>query len=73
MKPFGIFKDKTHDNKDDLILNTYLVKIKGKPNADSEIEKLFWVDRNFKHKEVKTSIPMQKYIIPKLVELNLIE
>ena len=73
MKPFGTFKDKTHDLKDDLLLETYFASIRGSPQPNSEIEKLFWVNSKFKDKEVELSIPMKKYIIPKLLEMDLIE
>lgn len=73
MKPFGTFTDRTHDNKDDLILETYFAEIQGNPTPNSEIEKFFWVDSKFTDPQVSLSIPLKKYIIPKLLEMNLIE
>ncbi len=73
MEPFGTFNDKTHDNKEDLVLETYFAKVDGDFIPTSEIEKLFWVNSNFTDEEVSLSIPMKKYIIPKLLEMKLIE
>ena len=73
MKPFGTFSDRTHDNKDDLILETYFAEIEGNLTPNSEIEKFFWVNSKFIDSQVSLSIPLKKYIIPKLLEMNLIE
>jgi len=73
MKPFGTFSDRTHDNKDDLILETYFAEIEGTLAPNSEIENFFWVNSKFTDPQVSLSIPLEKYIIPKLLEMNLIE
>ncbi len=73
MNFFEIFKDKVYQNNDDLILETYFADVKGMPEPNSEIEKLFWVDSRFNNKEVELSIPIKKHIIPKLLDMNLIE
>jgi len=73
MKPFGTFSDRTHDDKDDLILETYFAEIEGALAPNSEIEKFFWVDSKFTDPQVSLSMPLKKYIIPKLLEMGLIE
>jgi len=73
MKPFGIFNDKTHDGKEDLKLETYFAEIEGEPKPNSEIEKIFWANSAFRNPGAELSIPMKKYIIPKLLEMKLID
>jgi len=73
MKPFGTFSDRTHDNKNDLILETYFAEIEGILTPNSEIENFFWVNSKFTDPQVSLSMPLKKYIIPKLLEMNLIE
>lgn len=69
MQPFGTFYDREYD----LILDTYFAEIKGEPKPHSEMEEIFWVNSKFQDKKVKLPAPMIKYIIPKLLKLNLIE
>ena len=73
MKPFGTFSDRTHDNKNDLILETYFAEIEGILTPNSEIENFFWVNSKFTDPQVSLSMPLKKYIIPKLLEMGLIE
>jgi 8-oxo-dGTP diphosphatase len=73
MRPFGIIKDKSIDRKEELTLETYFADVNGNLKPDSEIEEFFWVDSRFNDKKVKLSIPMQKHIIPKLLDMELIE
>jgi len=73
MKPLATFKDKMQDEKEDLILETYFAEIDGEPTPNSEIEQLFWINSNFKHPKVKFSKLTKNYIVPKLLEMKLID
>jgi 8-oxo-dGTP diphosphatase len=73
MKFFGTFKDKVYQNNDDLILETYFADISGVPKPGSEVEKFFWIDSRFNDNEIKLSSAIEKYIIPKLLDTDLIE
>lgn len=72
MQPFGKFSSKTFDG-DDLLLETYFAKIEGTPDPSSEIESFSWIRKDYKNDRVKLTIPSVKYILPKLIETNLIE
>lgn len=72
MKPFGKFNSKTFSG-DDLLLETYFVEVKGTPKPRSEIENLSWVGKDHKSGRIKLTVPSQKYILPKLIAMNLLE
>lgn len=72
MSPFGKFDSKTFDG-DDLLLETYFAEIQGKIKPCSEIEKFSWVGKDYKNNKIKLTIPLERYILPKLIEGNLIK
>ena len=75
MKPFLTFMTKTDDNKNDLLWEGYFADIEGMPTPNSEIEKLFWLDSRFEEelKELNVSLLIKETIIPKLLDMDLIE
>jgi len=71
MEPFVKINGKTFDG-DNLLLETFLVEIKGMPKPSSEIESLQWIDKDYQNDGVKLTIPAEKQLL-KLIETNLIE
>lgn len=70
--PFGIFTDKaTYEEETHLILYTYLVKTKGEFKPQSEIESFVWIGKKYKKEGIKVSSILENFIIPKLIEMNL--
>ena len=73
MRPFGTFKDKVYQDNDDLLLDTYFADVKGIPVVGSEIERVLWVDSKFTDKDTEISRAIKKHIIPRLLNMELIE
>ncbi len=71
MKPFLTFNCKAADGRKDMLWEGYLVDIEGTPEPSSEIEKLFWLDSNYEDLEI--SLTIKEHIIPKLLDMELIE
>jgi len=71
--PFNIFTDKATYEKDTrLILYTYFVETIGELEAKSEIESFAWIGRDYKKQDIKVSSILEKFIIPKLIEMKLL-
>ncbi len=52
-------------------VQTYLVKVEGKIKAQNEIKEALWIDRNYEEQGIKVGSILGKYIIPKLIEKDL--
>ena len=50
---------------------TYLVKVKGEIICNNEIKEALWIDKNYKDKGIKIGSILEKYVIPYLIENNL--
>jgi len=71
--PFDIFTDKAAYEKDTrLILYTYFVETKGEFKPMSEIESLAWIGKDYKKQDIKVASILEKFIIPKLIEMKLL-
>lgn len=53
-------------------VQAYLTKVKGKIKPQNEIKEALWIDRNYKESGIKVGSILGKYIIPKLIEKNLL-
>jgi ADP-ribose pyrophosphatase YjhB (NUDIX family) len=54
-------------------IHCYLIKYKGKPNPQKEITGILWYSKqNFKKRIPKISKGIEKYLMPKLIQDNLI-
>lgn len=61
----AVFSDKK------IHVQTYLVKIEGNIKVQNEIKEAIWIDRNYEEKGIKVGSILGKYIIPKLIDKNL--
>ena len=60
-------------NKDKLIImDSYLVQVKGEPKASSEINEFKWLDSNYKNEGIKIASIDEDYIFPELKRYGLI-
>jgi len=60
-------------NKDKLIImDSYLVEVKGEPKASSEINEFSWLDSSYKKKGYKIASIDEDYIFPDLKRFGLI-
>jgi len=71
-RPFGIFTDKATYEDAQLIMYTYFVETKGDIRPQSEIEGCEWVDKNYKKKGIKVASIIEKFVIPKLIDMELL-
>lgn len=75
MKPWGKFSSETAkpEKYDWITMDTYFVRIKGDIKPSGEIEEIAWVGKDYKQQNVKLAPLLEKIILPKLIEMNLIE
>lgn len=75
IKRWGEFNSKTatKENYDWITMDTYFVEIDGEIKPCSEIEDFFWIGKDYKQKNIKLAPLLKKHIVPKLIEMNLIE
>ncbi len=52
-------------------IEAYIANVTGKPKCDSEITSLLWIDRNYKEQGIKLGSILEKGVIPKLIEMEL--
>ena len=69
--PFGIFTDKATYEDAHLIMYTYFVETKGDFKPKSEIESFEWIGKDYKKNNVKVASILEKFVIPKLIEMKL--
>jgi hypothetical protein len=50
---------------------TYFVETKGDFKPQSEIESFEWIGRDYKKNDIKVASILEKFIIPKLIEMKL--
>ena len=71
MKPFGGFDDIAIFENIPIHIEVYFANIKKEPKCDSEIKELVWIDRNYEHNGIKLGSVLSKFVIPKLIEMEL--
>ena len=54
-----------------ICVKTYLVKVEGEIICNNEIKEAIWIDKNYKDKGIKVGSILEKYVIPYLIENNL--
>lgn len=52
-------------------IEVYFANISGEPTCDSEIKEFVWIDRDYAEKGIKLGSVLEKFVIPKLVEMRL--
>lgn len=52
-------------------IEVYFANISGEPKCDSEIKEAVWIDRNYKENNIKLGSVLEKFVIPKLIEKQL--
>ncbi len=73
MKYFNIYVAKHFKKKNVLvIMETYIVKTRGKPKASHEINEFSWIDSSYKKKGIKLASINCDYLIPELKKRHLI-
>lgn len=70
-KPFGGFDDIAIFENIPIHIEVYFAEIAGEPICDSEIKELVWIDKNYEEKGIKLGSVLAKFVIPKLVEMEL--
>lgn len=70
-KSFGGFDDIAIFENIPIHIEVYFADIVGEPICDSEIKELVWIDRNYEEKGIKLGSVLSKFVIPKLVEMEL--
>lgn len=75
IKPWREFNSETasKENYDWITMDAYFVEIDGKIKPSSEIEDFYWIGKDYKQKNIKLAPLLEKHIVPKLIEMNLIE
>ncbi len=74
MKPFKTWEAPHFQDKNKIVkMETYFVKISGKPKATSEINEIKWIDSNYKQEGIKVASINEDYLIPELKKLKLID
>lgn len=71
MKPFGGFDDIAIFENIPIHIEVYFAETKGEPKCDSEIKDLVWIDRNYSEKGIKLGSVLGKFVIPKLIEMEM--
>jgi len=73
IKPFKTWEALHFRDKDKIVkMETFFVEIKGEPKATEEIDKIVFVDSNYKKKGLKIASIDEDYLVPKLKKMNLI-
>lgn len=70
-KPFGGFDDIAIFENIPIHIEVYFANIIGEPTCDSEIKELVWIDRDYAKNGIKLGGVLEKFVIPKLVEMRL--
>lgn len=70
-QPFGGFDDIAIFENVPIHIEAYIANVTGKPKCDSEITSLLWIDRNYKEQGIKLGSILEKGVIPKLIEMEL--
>lgn len=69
--PFGGFDDIAVFENIPIHVEVYYADTVGMPKCDSEIKDLVWIDRDYKAKGIELGSVLGKFVIPKLVKLEL--
>lgn len=69
--PFGGFDDIAVFENIPIHIEVYFANITGEPNCDSEIKEMVWIDRNYAEYGIKLGSVLAKFVIPKLVEMEM--
>lgn len=70
-KPFGGFDDIAIFENIPIHIEVYFAEISGEPICDSEIKELVWIDKNYEKRGIKLGSVLAKFVIPKLIEMEL--
>lgn len=68
---FGGFDDIAIFENIPIHIEVYYTTIKGNPKCDSEIKELVWIDRNYEKNNISLGSVLSKFVIPKLIEMDL--
>lgn len=69
----GCFEGEAVFDDAQIMMDTYVVQIAGNPKPHSEIEGLAWINSKYKDAGIKVAPLIEQFIIPKLVEMKLID
>ncbi|MDI6807157.1 MAG: NUDIX domain-containing protein [Candidatus Aenigmarchaeota archaeon] len=72
-KPFGKFSAEAIGNYDWINMDAYFVEVAGEIKPSSEIEDFYWVGKDYKQKNIRLAPLLEKVIVPKLIQMRLIE
>ncbi|MCI8459993.1 MAG: NUDIX domain-containing protein [Bacilli bacterium] len=70
-KFIGGYEDIAVFSNKSIHVQTYLVKVEGVIKPQSEIKEALWIDRNYQKSGIKVGSILGKYIIPMLIEKDL--
>lgn len=68
---FGGFDDIAIFEQIPIHVQVYMATIEGEPTCDSEIKELVWIDRFYEEQNIKLGSILSKFVIPKLIEMDL--
>lgn len=71
MSPFGGYDDIAIFENIPIHIEVYFADIKKEPKCDSEIKELVWIDRNYRELGIKLGSILSKFVIPKLIEMEM--
>ena len=70
-QPFGGFDDIAIFENIPIHIEVYYANIIGEPECDSEIKELVWIDRNYEQDGISVGSVLAKFVIPKLVKMEM--
>jgi len=70
---FGTFAEPAMFEKGKIKMSIYFVDIEGIPKPHSEIVECFWLDKNYRKKNIKLGSVCEKHVIPKLIDMELLK
>ena len=56
-----------------VVMETYIISIKGKPKATKEINEIKWIDSSYKKRGIKVASINEDFLIPELKKFELIK
>lgn len=77
LRHFGVFEaeaifEENRGEETRITMDTYFAETSGEPRPAAEIERLVWIDSRYKKQNIKIAPILERFIVPKLIEMKLI-
>ena len=72
-KFFGKFVAPAMFERGKITAHVYFADIDGEPKPSSEVVECLWIDKNYKEKNIICGSVLEKHVIPKLIDMELIK